>query len=225
MRLANSLAVLLCGGTPVRIGPGLRTDFSSLDGLIVGGGVDIESRLYGVDTTDEWPYDPDRDALELRGLDWAEQTGQPVLGICRGAQLLNVHRGGTLIGDLDRAHPELRNPRSVFPCKTANIVAGTRLALLVGRQRLRINALHHQAVDRLGDGMAVAAVDDGGIIQAVETTGARFRVGVQWHPELMAWSPRQLRLFRALVRAAAGESPARRSKAQRQSPSPPSISA
>lgn len=229
MRLANSLAVLLAGGLPVRIDPGRRNDFDGLDGLIVGGGVDIEARLYGVDTTDEWPYDPDRDALELRGLDWAERTGCPVLGICRGAQLINVHRGGTLIGDLDRAHPELRNPRSVFPCKTAHVVAGSRLDGLLGR-RLRINALHHQAVDRLGEGMAVAAVDDGGVVQAVETTGARFRIGVQWHPELMTWSRRQRRLFRALIAAARGEPPARRSRAerrstQRQSPTPSSIKA
>lgn len=225
MRLANSLAVLLAGGTPVRIGPGLGADFDSLDGLIVGGGVDIESRLYGVDTTDEWPYDPDRDALELQGLDWAERTGRPVLGICRGAQLINVHRGGTLVADIDRAHPGLRNPRSMFPCKTAHIVGGSRLAGLLGPRRLRINALHHQAVDRLGDGMAIAAVDDGGIVQAVETTGRRFRVGVQWHPELMAWSPRQLRLFHALVVAATEEPPERRPRAQRQSPAPAAISA
>ncbi|HEY9567107.1 MAG TPA: gamma-glutamyl-gamma-aminobutyrate hydrolase family protein, partial [Thalassobaculum sp.] len=143
MRLANSLAVLLSGGTPIRIAPDTHTRFESLDGLIVGGGVDIESRLYGVDTADEWPYDPDRDALELKGLDWAEQSGRPVLGICRGAQLINVHRGGTLIADIDRACPEQRNPRSIFPCKSARIVAGTRLDGPLRISRLRINALHH----------------------------------------------------------------------------------
>jgi putative glutamine amidotransferase len=219
MRLANSLGVWLAGGTPVRIGPGLRTRFDDLDGLIVGGGVDIESRLYGVDTTDEWPYDPDRDALELRGLDWVERHDRPVLGICRGAQLLNVHRGGTLIHDLARSHSHYRNPRSMFPCKTAHPEPESRLAELVGTDPLRINALHHQAVDRLGEGMAVAAIDDGGIVQAIEFTGHRFRVGVQWHPELMLWYRRQRRLFRALLAAIEGELP------QRQSPAPASMNA
>jgi putative glutamine amidotransferase len=219
MRLANSLGVWLAGGKPVRIGPGLRTSLDDLDALIVGGGVDIESRLYGIDTTDEWPYDPDRDALEIAALDWAEKHDRPVLGICRGAQLLNVHRGGTLIHDLARSHPDYRNPRSIFPCKTAQPKPESRLAALLGPRRLRINALHHQAVDRLGEGMAVAAVDEHGIVQAVEQTGHRFRLGVQWHPELMLWSPRQLRLFRALVRAITETEP------QRQSPAPASMSA
>ena len=111
MRLANALGVVLAGGAPVTIGPGIRTEFDGLDGLIVGGGVDIESRLYGADTTDEWPYDPDRDALEIKALDWADRFDKPVLGICRGAQLINVHCGGTLISDLRRARPDLRNPR------------------------------------------------------------------------------------------------------------------
>lgn len=204
MRLANSLGVWLAGGSPVRIGPGLRTRFDDLDGLIVGGGVDIESRLYGIDTADEWPFDADRDALELCGLDWAERHDRPVLGICRGAQLLNVHRGGTLIHDLTRARPEIRNPRSIFPCKTAHPEPASRLAGLIGTHRLRINALHHQAVDRLGRDLTVAAVDDDGVVQAVEHAGHRFRIGVQWHPELMLWSPRHRRLFRALVAAAEG---------------------
>ncbi len=219
MRLANSLGVWLSGGRPVRIGPGLRTSLDGLDGLIVGGGVDIEARLYGVDTTDEWPYDPDRDALEIAALDWAVRHDRPVLGICRGAQLLNVHRGGTLFQDLAHSHPDYRNPRSVFPCKTAMPFPGTRLSALLGDGRVRINALHHQAVDRLGEGMAAAAVDGGGVLQAVELTGHRFWLGVQWHPELMLWSPRHLRLFRALVAAAADETP------QRQSPMPASTKA
>ncbi|MEQ8394528.1 type 1 glutamine amidotransferase [Thalassobaculum sp.] len=218
MRLANSLGVLLGGGTPVTIGPGLRTDLTDLDGLIVGGGVDIESRLYGVDTTDEWPYDPDRDALEIRALDWAEQHDKPVLGICRGAQLLNVHRGGTLILDLDRARPDLRNPRSIFPCKTAHLLPSSSLAAMLGPGTLGINALHHQAVEKIGQDLAIAAVDSGGIVQAIEQTGHRFRVGVQWHPELLLWSTRHRQLFRALVAAAAAVP-------QRQVPEPASINA
>lgn len=202
VRLASSLAILMSGGIPVRIGPGLRTRLDGLDGLIIGGGVDIESRLYGVDTTDEWPFDPDRDSLELGALDWADRHGLPVLGICRGAQLINVHRGGTLIRDIDQSHPGRRRRRSVLPCRTVTLTPRSRLAELVGPQPLRINALHHQAVDRLGSGMTVAAVDGDGIVQAVEADGPCFRVGVQWHPELLAWKSRHRCLFAALVAAA-----------------------
>jgi putative glutamine amidotransferase len=204
MRLANALGVWLVGGVPVTLGPGLRTGFDGLDGLIIGGGVDVEARLYGVDTIDEWPADPARDVLELRGLDWAERRQRPVLGICRGAQLMNVHRGGTLIPDLERAHPGIHNPHSMFRCKTATIRPASRLAALVGDGALRINALHHQAVDRLGSGMVVAAEDESGVVQAIERKGELFRLGVQWHPEFLTWSRRHRRLFAGLVRAVDG---------------------
>lgn len=157
MRLANALGVWLAGGRPVTMGPGIRESFDGLDGLIIGGGVDIEARLYGHDISDEWPYDPDRDALEIAALDWADDSGIPVLGICRGMQLLNVHRGGTLHRDVVAAQPDYRNRRSVLPCKTALIEDRSLLSRIAGTDPLRINALHHQAVDRLGHGLVVSA--------------------------------------------------------------------
>lgn len=204
MRLANSFAVLVSGGLPVTIGPGIRENFEDLDGLIIGGGVDVESRLYGVDATDEAIFDPARDSLELKGLDWADRGDRPVLGICRGSQLMNVHRGGSLITNLEEQYANYRNRRSILPCKTIDVRDGTRLAAIVKPGRLRINALHRQAVDRIGDTLTVTAREDNGIVQAIEQPDHSFRIGVQWHPELMSWHPRHLRLFRALVSAAAG---------------------
>ena len=202
MRLANAFNVLLAGGRPVTIGPGIREDFEGLDGLIIGGGVDIEARLYGVDTSDEWPYDPDRDALELAGIAWADAVGAPILGICRGMQLLNVHRGGTLLRDIVIAKPGYRNKRSMFPCKTVDITEQTLLSRIVGSAPLKINALHHQAVDVVGRGLVVAARETAGFIQSVETTEGPMRLGVQWHPELMPWSRRHRAVFSTLIGAA-----------------------
>lgn len=202
MRLANAFNVLLAGGWPVTIGPGIRETFEGLDGLIIGGGVDIEARLYGIDTSDEWPYDPERDALELAGIDWADSVGAPILGICRGMQLLNVHRGGTLLRDIVAAVPEYRNKRSILPCKTVEIAAATLLSEVAGAEPLMVNALHHQAVDRLGDGFVVGARETVGFIQSVEAVEGPMRLGVQWHPELLPWSHRHRSVFSALVRNA-----------------------
>ncbi|SDF29814.1 MULTISPECIES: gamma-glutamyl-gamma-aminobutyrate hydrolase family protein [Thalassobaculum] len=218
MRLANAFNVLLAGGWPVTIGPGIRESFDDLDGLIIGGGVDIEARLYGVDTSDEWPYDPDRDALELAGIAWADAVGAPILGICRGMQLLNVHRGGTLLRDIVTAKPGYRNKRSLFPCKTVEIKEQTLLSRITGTKPLTINALHHQAVDVVGNGLVVAARETAGFIQSVETTDGPMRLGVQWHPELMPWSSRHRAVFSTLIGAA-------RRRDYRQPPIPSAISA
>lgn len=218
MRLANALCVLIAGGRPVTIGPGIRERFDDLDGLIIGGGVDIAARLYDPDGGEEWPHDPDRDALELAGLAHADAAGLPVLGICRGMQLLNVQRGGTLIRDLTAERPTYRNRRSVLPCKTVTIAPDTLLASSAGPAPLRVNALHHQAVDRTGRGLIASARETDGWVQAIETAGPPLRLGVQWHPELLVWSRRHRALFAALVGAA-------RQHAYRQVPTPPAISA
>jgi len=218
MRLANAFGVLRAGGRPVTIGPRIRESFDGLDGLIIGGGVDIEARLYGVDTSDEWPYDPDRDALELAGLDWADAAGVPVLGICRGMQLLNVHRGGTLLRDVSAHQPGYRNRRSVLACKTAHVEEGTQLARIAEPGDLRINALHHQAVDRIGHGLRISAREPAGFVQAIEAEDGPLRLGVQWHPELMPWRRRHRALFSSLIDAARGTP-------YRQSPMPSAISA
>ena len=204
MLFCNQLAVLAAGGWPVAIGPGRDPDpaaqLETLDGLIIGGGVDVTARLYGVDITDEWPYDPDRDALELQSLYWADRNGKPVFGICRGAQLMNVHRGGTLIRDLKTAMPDRRNPRSVFPCKWVEITPYSVLHGIMRRRSTLINALHHQAVDRLGEGLVVVARETGsGVVQAIERTGSSLWFGVQWHPEFLFLRPSQYRLFRRLI--------------------------
>ena len=172
-----------------------------LDGLVLTGGKDVDSRRYGQaphPTNDEPRLD--RDALEFALLDKALERDMPYLGICRGMQVLNVLRGGSLIQHLpDVIGSERYNAgNGVFTFNPAEVVPGSVLHGIVG-ERLEVASYHHQAINRVGDGLTVSAVGDDGIIQAVDIDGASFGVAVQWHPEE---SPEDLRLFAALAEAA-----------------------
>lgn len=145
--------------------------------------------------------DPERDALEIELLARALSEGTPVLGICRGAQLINVHLGGTLHRDVTSFYVETSNPWTVLPRKRVQLEPGSLLARLLGRKRATVNSLHRQAVDRLGKGLIVAAHEANGVVQGIEHS-EHFLVGVQWHPEYLPQRPEQRRLFRKLVQAA-----------------------
>jgi putative glutamine amidotransferase len=146
--------------------------------------------------------DRDRDALERDLLKKALERALPVLGICRGAQMINVVLGGDLHRELHEFYVETPQLRTVLPRKTVEIVAGSRLAKLLGPNPCAVNALHHQAVRKLGQGVTVAACERSGIVQAIEAADYPFVIGVQWHPEYLPQHPRQRRIFEALIDAA-----------------------
>lgn len=146
--------------------------------------------------------DPARDELETALISRALELKRPVLGICRGAQLLNVQCGGTLFRDLAEFYTETPQLFTVLPKKKVDVKAESHLAKAIGAGRCRVNALHKQAVRRLGDSLRVAACEANGVVQAIEHAEARFVVGVQWHPEYIPQHRRQRRLFQALVDAA-----------------------
>lgn len=177
-------------------------DLAAVDGVVIGGGDDISPALYGGEVTLRARLDPARDALERAVLEEAFARGLPALGICRGAQMLNVALGGNLLQDA-YGHFGARARRTVLPRKRVAILPGTRLARIAGEAPMRVNALHSQAVDRLGEGLRVAARDAHGMVQAIERIRDPFALGVQWHPELLIYARRQRALFAALVRAAA----------------------
>jgi putative glutamine amidotransferase len=197
-----ALNLRLVGGRGVRWGTGRLADLAAVDGLIIGGGDDISPALYGAQVLAEARLDPERDALERRLAEEAIERGIPVLGICRGAQMLNIALGGTLHADAYSAFPGSRKYYTILPRKRVQAEPGTWLARLTRREKMRVNALHSQAVDRLGDGLRVAARDEGGMVQAIERTADPICIGVQWHPEHLFYNAAQRRLFAALVRAA-----------------------
>ena len=177
-----------------------------LDGLVITGGKDVDPARYGQaphPKTDQPRRD--RDAWEFALLAGALRRGLPVLGICRGAQVLNVALGGTLHQHLPDVvgHTGHQLGNAVFNTSQVRTVPGTRLATLIG-QSSDAQCYHHQAIARLGEGLVASARDSAGVIEAVEKDpglpGDNFVLAVQWHPEERL---DDLRLFQAVVEAAA----------------------
>lgn len=139
-----------------------------------------------------------RDVLETKLFAVARERKRPVLGICRGAQLINVALGGSLVEDVEAFYFEVPHMRTVLPRRPVDIEPSSRLAETLGPQRTWVNALHHQAVAELGEGLRVVARDDNGIVQGIEHETSCI-LGVQWHPELIPQHRRQQRLFSSLV--------------------------
>lgn len=178
-----------------------------LQGIVIGGGDDIDPGLYGGADTGRAPIDPARDRFEIAMIEEALSTRLPILGICRGAQLINVVLGGSLFGDIRPMRRCTSNRRTPLPRKTALATGAGRLPRILQRQRWRINSLHHQAIDRLGRGLRVSARDLDAFVQAVESDDDRLILGVQWHPEYLPYLGYQRRLFRYLVERAAATRP------------------
>lgn len=195
------LAIFRAGGKAVRITAEKPVDFNRLDGLVVGGGDDISADLYGGTIEPAVRIDRERDELEKELLAEAYRKYLPVLGICRGSQMINVTRGGSLHNDIYTAYRHARRVRTVLPRKTITIADDSRLGSIMGCNPCRVNALHHQSVDRMGEGLKVVARDEYDIVQGLEFAGDIFLVGVQWHPELLPFSRSNQRLFRAFVDA------------------------
>ncbi len=179
-----------------------------IDGLIITGGRDVDPAAYGSvrhPATDEPLADSRiRDVFEIALLQGALRRSLPVLGICRGAQVLNVALGGTLHQHLPDVlgHTGHQEGNAVFTTSSVITVPGTRIESLVG-QATEAQCYHHQAIDRLGEGLIVSASDTDGVVEAVEIDPARYprgwAVAVQWHPEERL---DDLRLFAGLVNAA-----------------------
>ncbi|NEE47789.1 gamma-glutamyl-gamma-aminobutyrate hydrolase family protein, partial [Streptomyces sp. SID8455] len=166
-----------------------------VDGLVIAGGPDVEPARYGAERDPRTgPPAPARDAWELALIDAALSLGTPLLGICRGMQLLNVALGGTLVQHLD-GHT---GGTGVFGSHPVKPVPGSRYAAAVPEESA-VPAYHHQCVDELGRGLSVSAQADDGTVEAIETAGEPWVLGVQWHPEM----GEDTRVMRALVEAAA----------------------
>jgi putative glutamine amidotransferase len=201
--LAGGIALLL---PPQTVDPDIAEHvLDRLDGLIITGGRDVDPAGYGQQphpATDQ-PVEDNRlrDAWEFGLLKGAIQQGIPVLGICRGAQVVNVALGGTLHQHLPDVlgHSCHQMGNAVFATSSVRTVPGTRLAAVIGESS-DAQCYHHQAIDKLGEGLIVSAQDTDGVIEAVEMPGDNCLLAVQWHPEERL---DDLRLFAAVVEAAA----------------------
>jgi len=177
-----------------------------VDGVCLSGGPDLAPSAYGaVPHPRLGPTEPELDRFELALAAAAEERGMPVLAICRGAQLLNVVRGGTLhqhLPDVVGTTIEHRQRTDGGqPTHDVSLERDSTLVRLLGAPRLRVNSFHHQAVDRLGDGLRVIGRAPDDVVEAFEDPGRRFVIGVQWHAEAIASRPEQTLLFRAFAAA------------------------
>lgn len=265
--MATRFAVWRAGGRAIRITPLKPRSLDELHGLIIGGGADVNPRLYNEECValearkalrremrQRWhrrerealkglsprafyrlvrdrvglvvdfillvmlwivrhamsvPWETaqsdhrGRDELEVPLVREAIARGLPVLGICRGMQLINVCLGGSLYQEISVFYEESPVLTTLLPRKPVEIAPSSRLSRILRRSKLSVNSLHFQSVKTLGDGLIAVARESNGIVQAIEHTGASYIVGVQWHPEYLAFEkPSQQRLFRSLVEAA-----------------------
>lgn len=190
----------------------LRGIFERLDGLLLPGGEDVDPSFYGAERHPQLgPTDRERDRTELLLTEWALEIGMPILGVCRGAQVINVACGGTLYQDLTSERPDLMK-HDYFPpnferfrvSHRIEIEQGSLLARALGEVH-EVNSMHHQGIDRLGAGLRPVAVAEDGLVEAVEMPGLPYVLGVQWHPEELAKTDQHSgQLFYDFVVAAAG---------------------
>jgi putative glutamine amidotransferase len=172
--------------------------------LLPGSGADVDPQKYGHERIAECAAaDPAREAVDELLIQDAANLHKPLFGICYGLQSWNVWRGGTLIQDLETGVNH-QPGREVVEAHRIEIEPGSRLAAITGSENLAVNSSHHQAADTPGDGLRVAArSSEDGVIEAVEASGERFVVAVQWHPErTFDADPASRALFQAFVEAA-----------------------
>jgi putative glutamine amidotransferase len=198
-------ALSAAGARPLQLPPDVEAveeTLAALHGLVVTGGVDVDPALYGAEDHPEMPGTrPERDRAEAALVEGALERDLPLLAICRGAQLLNVLRGGDVIQHLDEqpAADVHGNGAGLTVEHELAVTSGSRLAALVGESTI-VQSEHHQGFGRIGDGLAEVAWAPDGTVEALEDPTRRFALAVMWHPERGDDRP----LFRALVEEAAG---------------------
>jgi putative glutamine amidotransferase len=199
------LSVWLAGGKPLKITPQNAKDVIGVQGLILGGGKDVFPALFQdkPEPKKNYAYDHERDEMEIYWLRKAENEGLPVLGICRGAQLMNVAGGGKLHPDVSKAYEKANYPASwlsyIFYRKKIKIQSGSLLHKILGRTIVHVNSIHKQSIAEIAPGLIVTASEDNGVVQAIEKPDYDFYLGVQFHPEFLIYRRIFRELFKKLV--------------------------
>ncbi|CAN5471630.1 gamma-glutamyl-gamma-aminobutyrate hydrolase family protein [soil metagenome] len=237
----TALSILLSGGVPKRIRPARPKTQEGLQGLVIGGGADVDPLAYEEENfIDEYlnktlydkrksilqrvisffqfiiypliflirrlysrkshGLDKDRDKLEFNLVDQAIKHNIPLLGICRGAQLINVYFKGDLYQDLNTYYIEEPNKTSVFPVKKIYLNKNSRLYKILKKDEILVNAIHRQAVKKTGNDIIIVATEANGVVQAIESSLDQFILGVQWHPEYLINRKSHRNIFKVLVK-------------------------
>jgi putative glutamine amidotransferase len=212
------LALLSAGAAPFMVPliasheAGLRALYESADGVFLAGGVDVDPASYREDKLDVCGRtDPERDRVELLFTRWAMEDHKPLLGVCRGMQVINVACGGSLLQDVeqqgDRAIKHDYFPTQGFErdylAHTATVQPDSKLGRIYGADAIMVNSMHHQGIRELGTGLTAPVIAPDGLIEGLETTDDTFVVGVQWHPEMLIERDEGTRrLFSEFVQAA-----------------------
>jgi len=193
----------------IAIATPLSPDVGPFDALLLGGGVDVDPVRYGKERLDNGTVDVDaeRDALDFRLFGEARHAGLPILGICRGLQVVNVALGGTLVQDIpsERPSPVVHQRTREEKTRLDHHVAftpDTELSRIAEVAEAAVNSRHHQAIEDVAPGLTVSAVAPDGMPEAVEAAGAPWLVAVQWHPENLSGDGLSKRLFREFARRA-----------------------
>ncbi len=210
---AYTTAVQKAGGIPVIIPVGTQSVnldalLSTLDGVLFSGGGDIDPALFG-GTPHPRVYGilPERDQLEIELVKKVLEIDKPFLGICRGAQVLNVALGGKLYTDIQ---DQLLNAgkHDWFPgyerdrlSHTVKLTNESKLHQIFNKDEIHVNSLHHQGISQLGNGLMVSATAPDGLVEAIEVNNARFALGVQWHPECLPNDQSSQELFLAFIQS------------------------
>ncbi|GAB6090895.1 gamma-glutamyl-gamma-aminobutyrate hydrolase family protein [Spirochaeta dissipatitropha] len=196
-------AVFIAGGRPILLTHRHPEPFPEIQGLILGGGRDIFPPFFKQKIKSDYRYDLNRDSMEITYFGYAENHNLPILGICRGAQLINVIRNGTLHmtvrGLFSKADYPANPLRQLVYRKRLYTRSNSRFREIVRSEKMRVNSLHSQAIESIGTDLQAAAHDTNGVIQAIEDNRYPFLIGVQYHPELLLYRKESRRLFRALV--------------------------
>jgi len=205
-------SVILAGGVPLLLP--LTTDpeiikgyLDLIDGLVLSGGHDVSPLAYGEQPLQKLGHTlPERDVFDRLLIEAALEKELPLLGICRGMQMLNVALGGTLYQDLDYVpdcqlkHDQYHDPS--LATHEVSVETSSKLFGIMGDKRVKTNSFHHLAVKDLGNGLVITARADDGVVEAIEHNDYPFVLGVQWHPEMMASTDVKMKsLFEALMEA------------------------
>ncbi len=175
-----------------------------IDGLILSGGTDISCELYNEQLlNDKWKGQIHRDKFELALLEKAKEKNKPILGVCRGFQLMNIAYGGSLFQDIVtlREGSHIHRDQELYDTlgHTATIVKGTKLYDIFQSEEIYVNSVHHQGVNKLGEGLEVMAYSDDGLVEAIRDPNYNFVWGIQWHLEWMYGNQEQLKIYEAFT--------------------------